>query len=222
MPMKLPEGHAINAVAGVTGVLFLVQMLGGLIDRAAVVAGFIPARVHALAAGGVQVDIPWLPVWLTPLSATLVHAGWLHVGFNIVMLVFCGRQVEALLGRWPTVLLYVVGAYAAAAAQWAADPQSVTPMIGASGAISALIGTYAVIYSQRAVKPIGPIPAYVVRILWLAAAWIGLQLLLALASGPGTPLGGVAIAAHIGGFLAGLVLTRPLLRMRFGRRRSSN
>lgn len=221
MPMKLPEGHAINAIAGVTALLFIVQMLGGLIGRASVIAGFIPARVHALAASGATVDIPWLPVWLTPLSATLVHAGWLHIGFNIIMLVFCGRQVEALLGRWPTVLLYVAGAYAAAAAHWMANPESVTPMIGASGAISALIGTYAVIYSQRAVKPIGPIPAYVVRILWLAAAWIGLQLLLGLASGPGTPLGGVAIAAHIGGFLAGLVLTRPLLKIRF-RRRSAN
>jgi membrane associated rhomboid family serine protease len=156
-----------------------------------------------------------LPVWLTPLSATLVHAGWLHLGFNMVMLIFCGRQVEALLGRWPTIFIYVAGAYASAAAQWAVDPASLTPMIGASGAISALMGTYALIYGQRAVKPIGPIPAYMVRIVWLAAAWIGLQLLIGLASGPGTAMGGVAIAAHIGGFLAGLLLTRPILRYRF-------
>jgi membrane associated rhomboid family serine protease len=215
MPMNLPKGNTINAIALVTIALFVVQFLGGLIDRAAILGGFIPARVAALAASGAQVDIPWLPVWLTPLSATLIHAGWLHLAFNMVMLVFCGRQVEALLGRWPTVIIYVVGAYASAAAQWAAGPDNLTPMIGASGAISALMGTYALVYSQRAVKPIGPIPAYMVRILWLAAGWIGLQLLLGLATGPGTPMGGVAIAAHIGGFIAGLLLTRPILRYRF-------
>lgn len=215
MPMKLPNGRTIDVIAGVTTVLFLVQMLGGLIDRAAVIGGFIPARVHALAASGAQFDIPWLPVWITPLSATLIHAGVLHIVFNMVMLIFCGRQVESLLGRWPTILIYVVGAYASAAAQWLADPSGVTPMIGASGAISALVGTYALIYSQRAVKRIGPIPAYMVRILWLAAAWIGLQLLVGLATGPDTPMGGVAIAAHIGGFIAGLLLTRPLLYRRF-------
>ncbi len=215
MPMNLPNGRTINFIAIVTSALFMVQMFGDLIDRAAVMGGFIPARVHALAASGTQIDIPWLPVWITPLSATLIHGGFLHLAFNMVMLLFCGRQVESLLGRWPTILVYVVGAYASAAAQWIADPESVTPMIGASGAISALMGTYAVIYGQRAAKPIGPIPAYAVRIIWLAAAWIGLQLLVGLATGPDTPIGGVAIAAHIGGFIAGLLLTRPLLYRRF-------
>ncbi|WP_443970772.1 rhomboid family intramembrane serine protease [Sphingobium sp. CR28] len=213
--MSLPNGRTINIIAIVTSALFAVQMFGGLIDRAAVMGGFIPARVYALAASGTQIDIPWLPVWITPLSATLIHGGVLHLAFNMVMLLFCGRQVESLLGRWPTILIYVVGAYASAAAQWLADPESVTPMIGASGAISALMGTYAVIYGQRAARPIGPIPAYAVRILWLAAAWIGLQLLVGLATGPDSAMGGVAIAAHIGGFIAGLLLTRPLLYRRF-------
>ena len=92
---------------------------------------------------------------------------------------------------------------------------SVKAMIGASGAISALLGTYALIYSQRGVKPIGPIPAHVVRILWLAAGWTVLQLMIALAGGFDSFFGGVAIGAHIGGFIAGLLLARPLLARRF-------
>ncbi len=64
-------------------------------------------------------------------------------------------------------------------------------------------------------KAIGPIPAYVVRIAWLAAAWTILQLLIGFAGGFDSLFGGIAIGAHIGGFLAGLLLARPLLARRF-------
>ena len=65
-------------------------------------------------------------------------------------------------------------------------------------------------------RSIGPISANIVRLLWLAAAWIGLQLMIGIATAGGMgQLGQIAIAAHIGGFLVGLVLTRPLLRWRF-------
>ncbi|HEX7872958.1 MAG TPA: rhomboid family intramembrane serine protease [Sphingobium sp.] len=211
--MTLPAGRTTNIIALITLAVFVVIELGGLIDQAAYIGGFIPARV-----GGAQMPqglvMPWLPLILTPLTTTLLHSGWLHIGFNMLMLLFCGRQVETVLGRWPTVLLYVVGAYAAAAAQWAMDPAGITPMVGASGAISALMGTYALLYSQQDVRPLGPIPASVVRVLWLAAAWIVVQALLgyAMFGGDGTQ---IAVAAHVGGFLAGLLLTRPLLRWRF-------
>ena len=89
-------------------------------------------------------------------------------------------------------------------------------MIGASGAISALLAVFALIFSRTQTSAIGPIPAHWVRALWLAAAWIGLQLALGFAGGGG--FGAVAIWAHVGGFLAGLLLARPLLRWRFGGR----
>jgi membrane associated rhomboid family serine protease len=90
-------------------------------------------------------------------------------------------------------------------------------MVGASGAISAILATYALLYGQRAVRRIGPFSANFLRIMWLAAGWIILQLMIGLASARGGlgDLGQIAIAAHIGGFLAGLVLTRPLLLWRF-------
>src|SRR3546814_8201154 len=80
------------------------------------------------------------PAFLTPLTATLVHAGISHVGFNLLILLFCGRAVETSIGGKQLAILYIVGAYAAAAAQYAVDPIDQTPMVGASGAISAVLG----------------------------------------------------------------------------------
>jgi len=223
LAVTLPRGPATNALAALTLLAFLPVQLTGQTDRAAILAGFIPERVNALAAQNISMDMPWLPLWLTPLSAALVHGGWLHLGFNLLMLIFCGRYVEQLLGQGRMILIYVIGAYAAAVGQWATAELlspgngSLVPMIGASGAISALLGTYAMIFSQRGVKAFGPVPAYFVRMAWLAAAWVGLQLLIGFAGGYDSLFGSVAIGAHIGGFLAGLLLARPLLAHRFRR-----
>lgn len=214
--MKIPPGRMSNALAVITAILFILVWITGQTDFAAVVAGFVPARVGDPSVfadtGGV---IGALPVWITPLSATLIHGGWLHLGFNLLMLLFCGRYVENVLGPRLLLLLYVIGAYAAAAAQWALAPDSIDPMIGASGAISALMGTYALLYSQQKVRAFGRVSANFVRIAWLAAAWIVIQLMLGLATADGGGLGRIAIGAHIGGFIAGLLLTRPMLHMRF-------
>ncbi len=216
--MNISIGPVTKAVAGVILIAFLILSTSGLTQDAAVIGGFIPARVEGLDIGPGGAP-PWLPVWLTPLSATLVHAGWLHIGFNMLMLLFCSGQVEQVLGPRPLLLLYVAGAYAAAVAQWAVDPSSIVPMVGASGAISAVLATYALLYSQQSVRAVGPFSANVVRILWLGAAWTGLQLLIGLAGRAETGFGQIAVAAHIGGFIVGLVLTRPLLRWRFRPRR---
>jgi len=205
-----------NGIAAISFAVFLILYLTGHIDNAAVLGGFIPARVGDpdLLAG--LAAVPW---WLTPLTCTLIHAGWLHVGFNMLMLVFCGRHVEHVLGKGPTLLLYAVGAYAACGAQWLIDPGSTGPMVGASGAISAVVATYALLYSQQQVRRIGPFSANIVRLAWLAGGWIALQLMIGFATAGGMgDLGQIAVAAHIGGFLAGLALTRPLLRWRFRKR----
>ena len=205
-----------NGIAAISFAVFLILYLTGHIDNAAVLGGFIPARVGDpdLLAG--LAAVPW---WLTPLTCTLIHAGWLHVGFNMLILVFCGRHVEHVLGKGPTLLLYGVGAYAACGAQWLIDPGSTGPMVGASGAISAVVATYALLYSQQQVRRIGPFSANIVRLAWLAGGWIALQLMIGFATAGGMgDLGQIAVAAHIGGFLAGLALTRPLLRWRFRKR----
>lgn len=183
----------------------------GWLDYAAIAAGFIPAAVmHVLnAPPGL-----WLfPVWLTPVTSTLVHGGILHLALNMVMLVYCGRMLERAIGSGALGLLYVVGAYFGALGQWLLDPLAAVPTIGASGAISAIIAAFAMLFAERPVPAIGPIPSRVVRVLWLAAAWIVIQLLVALATGVGQPV--VAIGAHLGGFAAGLALARPLLLWRY-------
>jgi membrane associated rhomboid family serine protease len=203
-----------NIIAAITFAAFMLLSFTGQVDNAAILGGFIPARIGdpQLFAGVLAV-----PVWLTPLSCTLVHAGWLHIGFNLLMLVFCGRQVEQVLQKGAVLILYIAGAYGAALLQWVSGPSSPNPMVGASGAISAIMATYALLYGQRTVRRIGPFSANFLRVLWLAAGWIIIQLMIGLASARGGlgDLGQIAVAAHIGGFLIGLVLTRPLLRWRF-------
>ncbi|WP_246202835.1 rhomboid family intramembrane serine protease [Sphingomonas lacunae] len=207
----MPKGGQItNAIAVVTIAAWLVAILGAQWFDAAAFGGFIPARVF----GGH--DLPGALPWpLTPLSATLIHADLLHLAFNMLMLVWCGRQVEQAIGGGYTLLLYGVGAYAAALGQFVMGPHQTSVMVGASGAISALMAFYALVFSEQKVRQIGPIPSHIVRALWLGAAWVGLQMLIGLGFGIGGAL--IAVGAHIGGFIAGLLLARPLLRLRYRR-----
>ena len=194
----------INTLALLCCAIFLALLLTGRLGWAAYTAGFIPARLGGAALVGA------LPVWLTPLSSALLHGGLLHLGINMLMMVFLGRQLEPAFGRRGLALLLIIGAYAGALLHWAVDPGSTTPVVGASGAISALVAAFAFIFNRDNVRGIGPFPPVVVRAAWLAAAWIGVQLATGIAFG-----GGIAIFSHIGGFMAGLLLTRPLLRWRF-------
>jgi membrane associated rhomboid family serine protease len=205
--VKTAPPRTTIALCAVTVASFAIIYALGKFPEAAMLGGFIPAR---LAGPGVPYA---LPVWLTPLTATLLHGGLLHIGFNLLMLYYCGREDEVALGRAGTALLYLIGAYAAAAAQYAAGPNSPVPMVGASGAVSALVGAYAMLYGQRRPSKLSPELARWLHIAWLAAAWIAVQLMFGLVSrGQGVA---IASAAHIGGFLAGLLLARPLLRWRY-------
>jgi membrane associated rhomboid family serine protease len=199
--------RATNLIALVTCLAWAGTALTGRSDWAAYQLGFIPVR-QSLTGQFV------IPFGLTPLTATLAHGGLMHLAFNMVLFVYIGRVLEATLGWAPLLILYVAGAYGAATGQYFAGPASDVPMIGASGAISAVLAVYALLFSSREVKRIGPIPSHWVRALWLAAAWIGMQALIAVAT-RGTDFG-VATAAHVGGFIAGLILARPLLSWRYG------
>ncbi len=199
--------RATNIIAFVTCLAWAVAMLAGRSGWAAFQFGFIPVR-DAIPAQFL------LPYWLTPLSATLAHGGLIHLAFNMLLFVYCGRTLEATLGWGPLLILYVAGAYGAATGQYFVNPASDVPMVGASGAISAVLAVYALLFGRNEVKRIGPIPAHWVRALWLAAAWIGMQALIAVAT---LRTGfAVATAAHVGGFIAGLLLARPLLSWRYG------
>lgn len=189
---------------GITVAAWVAVAFLGIDEQVAVTAGFIPARVSGFDVDGA------LPVWLTPLSATLVHAGIIHLGFNMLMLGYCGRFVQYALGPVATLAIYAVSAYAAAALQYAVDPHGLVPMVGASGAISGLVGAYALLFSRR--RGNGRMSEWL-HILWLAAGWVFVQLLVGIAS-MGAHMS-IAIAAHIGGFMAGLLMARPMLRWRY-------
>jgi membrane associated rhomboid family serine protease len=209
IPQSWSKARATLAVAAVTAFAWLITTALNLDAVAVIRAGFIPARI-----GGTIADSGFVPVWLTPLTATLVHSGFLHVAFNLLFLLICGRSVEAILDRRGLVILYLVGAYVSAGTQYLAGPTSIVPGIGASGAISAVIGAYAMLFGRNKVKVANQALATALHVLWLAIAWVGLQLLVGFtleATGGEAP----AIAAHIGGFIAGLALTRPLLLLKW-------
>jgi membrane associated rhomboid family serine protease len=186
---------------------FVLMNVTGQSGTASLLGGFIPARI-----GGPPMPEA-LPVWLTPLSATLLHGGMIHLVFNLLMLGYCGKETEVALGPGSIILLFLAGAYASAGMQFLAGPHATIPMIGASGAISAIVGAYAILYGRPRETRFSPEVARWLHIAWLAAAWTGLQLLVGFAS----RLDGMAVAAaaHIGGFLAGLLMARPLLRWRY-------
>jgi len=204
--MRLPPSRCTNAIAVVTVLAYVLLAVTGLTERADLAAGFVPARFSGFELPGA------LPAWITPLTATLLHGGLLHLGFNMLMLIFCGRMVEAAIGPTGVAVLYLVGAYVAAGAQFLVNPLDGTPMIGASGAISALFAAYALLFGRPKVFSGHPAIGAAINILWLAAAWIGVQFLMGFAF---ADMGmSIATAAHVGGFLAGLFLTRPILSLR--------
>jgi len=198
---------ATAVIALITVAVSAIAFLSGL-DYFVAVAGFIPARLSGL------LPIPGaLPAWLTPWSSALIHGSWLHLGINMLILVFVGSQVERVIGASGIVLAYLVGAIAAAATQFAVDPSSNMPMVGASGAISALFGLYALFFGRpKQVTANQKINRWI-HAAWLLATWVVLQWMSEmLAGGQGILL---ATPAHIGGFIAGLLLQRPLLLWRY-------
>jgi membrane associated rhomboid family serine protease len=202
------------AIAAATFAAWAIVALFGLDDWAIVAAGFWPgeARYGFTESGGF-----YLPLWITPLTATLIHAGPIHIVFNLIVLIFCGRPVESAVGPLGLAILYTLGAYAAAGVQYALAPDVVT--IGASGAVSAVIGAYAILFGRNKVKLANPKLALWLNALWLMATWVALNI------GVGVALAGtdfllgegvqIAVGAHIGGFLIGLLLANPLLLFRY-------
>jgi len=203
---RIPRTATV-VITAVTSLAWLVTVALGLDEQVSLTMGFIPARLS-----GVPLPVPAVPAFLTPLTATLVHANFLHLAFNMLMLVWCGTAVERVLGRTGLIGLYVVGAYAAAAAQWLSDPYG-NMMVGASGAISAVVGAFALSFG-RAKRITSSVRAnHWINVAWLLATWVVLQLMVGLLAGAEGYL--LATPAHIGGFIAGLLLQRPLLLWRY-------
>jgi membrane associated rhomboid family serine protease len=154
-------------------------------------------------------------VW-TPLTSMFIHGGWLHIGGNLLFLWVFGDNVEDAMGHVRYAVFYVLGGFAATAAHIAVSQNDLIPAIGASGAISAVMGAYIVMFPRATVAAILPIfiffflPINIPAVV-LIGIWFLLQLFNGVASFTGDVVGaggGVAWFAHIGGFVAGVVLVK--------------
>jgi membrane associated rhomboid family serine protease len=147
------------------------------------------------------------PIYLTILSAMFMHGGWAHIGGNMLYLWIFGDNVEHRFGALKFLLFYLVSGIIATIAQIATDPNSLIPNLGASGAISGVLGAYLVLFPRNRVNAV-----FFFRIVSLPAVFvIGMWALLQFVNGAGSITdrnlaGGVAYAAHIGGFVAGVVM----------------
>ena len=156
--------------------------------------------------GEVQHYATPLPVYFNFLSSMFMHGNIAHIFGNMLFLWIFGDNLENLLGHIRFAAFYLLCGFAAAFAQIVMDSDSIIPMLGASGAISGVLGGYVLLFPQRQVRAIifnflTTVPAFVA-----IGLWIVYQVILGYMSDPGS--GGVAYAAHIGGFVAGLALVK--------------
>jgi membrane associated rhomboid family serine protease len=205
-------------IAANVAVWVLVQGMGAepALSRSVCELGLIPGDfLHRLPDGytipmsrGMGCVVTAARSWYAPLTSMFLHGGWLHLLGNMWFLWVFGNNVEDAMGRGRFLAFYLLCGLAAAATQMASDPSSAAPMVGASGAIGGIMGSYVFLYPKARIRTFVflffiDVPAFIM---------LGYWFLLQIAGGEMPQQGGgVAFWAHIGGFLAGLILT-PLFR----------
>jgi membrane associated rhomboid family serine protease len=187
--------------------------LGGKADGALAVLGFTPDTLlhpeNALS--------PWLgvPPAATILTSMFLHAGFLHIAGNMLYLWIFGNNIEDAMGHLKFAVFYLICGIAAALTMVLVDPASHTPIVGASGAISGVLGAYMLLFPRARIHVVVPLwflfYPFWVRAVWVVGIWFAMQLVTAALTPPSEP--GVAWWAHVGGFTVGLLLT-PLLKSR--------
>ena len=167
-----------------------------------------------------------LPFWTTLFTSMFLHGGWAHLGGNMLYLWIFGDNIEKVLGGVRYLIFYLVCGLAAAVAHILAQPASPLPTVGASGAISGILGAYLVLYPRVRVRmlfffiiffKVIPIPAWMVLVWWFF--WQLVATLPELTNGADLS-GGVAVWAHVGGFLTGILLVKLFENRRLVIRRS--
>jgi len=152
-------------------------------------------------------------------SSMFMHAGLAHLGGNMLYLWIFGDNVEDSMGHGRYLLFYLVGGLVASLAHIFTNPTSQIPTVGASGAIAAVLGAYLVLYPNSRVLTIIPL-GFFLRMTMIPAAivlglWFVFQLFSGVISMGGPDVGGVAFWAHIGGFVAGVILAKIFARKRY-------
>jgi membrane associated rhomboid family serine protease len=165
-----------------------------------------------------QITEPASPlVYRTVMTSMFLHGGWLHLAGNMLYLWIFGNNIEDACGRLRFLFFYLLCGLAAAGTQIAINPASTIPMIGASGAVSGILGAYLILYPHARVTVLIPIWIFLKFVqvpAWLMlVVWFGFQLLSGTATLGRVTGGGVAFWAHIGGFVAGMILI-PIFKQR--------
>ena len=184
------------ALIALNVLFFFVEQSGG--DAFLGEWAFVPSRFLANPSGD----------FLTLFTSMFMHAGWLHLGGNMLYLWIFGDNVEDRFGHTQFIVFYLLCGLAATFAQLAFSSGSHVPNLGASGAIAGVLGAYILLFPQGSVRVLQGQRVVQVPALIVIGLWIVLQLFSGIGSIANTAeTGGVAYMAHIGGFLAGFVLT---------------
>ena len=213
-PTKIAPIITVSIIA-ICALVFLWQIAPGARGLQATVysLGVIPAVLLN------KVDLPeaavLVPAYFTVITSMFLHGGFMHLAGNMLYLWIFGNNVEDAMGHVRFVFFYLLCGISAVAGQVLQNPASEIPMIGASGAISGVLGAYLLLYPHARVLVLLPFGFYT-RLLYLPAGWVlglwfAIQILSSLAAGSAG--GGVAWFAHIGGFIAGMALI-PLFKRR--------
>ena len=193
--------------------VFLYQVsLGPAEERFVLAYAAVPAELFHLESG---IGDPWIPAWMTVFTSMFLHGSWLHLGGNMLYLWIFGDNIEDVMGHGRYILFYLLTGIVAVFSHAFAAPESTMPMIGASGAISGVLGAYLLLFPSARVRVLFFF-GFFIRTIYVPAAivlglWIVLQVFNA-AFNLGGEGGGVAWFAHVGGFLAGLVLIKIFQR----------
>ena len=221
-PTVLPPYLTIGLVALNVLAWVFVQGMGtpAALARSVCDLGLVPGELLGTAPAGTAVPlgpgvscvIDPAPSYVTVLTSMFMHGGWLHLIGNMWFLWIFGNNIEDAMGHVKFVVFYLICGVGAAAAQIIVDPDAVIPMVGASGAISGVLGGYVVLYPRARIHTIIPFGFYATRVMLPAYAmlgiWIVLQILGGVMSASQAQKGGVAFMAHIGGFVAGMALVK--------------
>ena len=194
--------------------VFLWQLsLGRGGERAVYGLGVIPAVL--LDNKILHPSLVMVPPVATVITSMFLHGGWMHLVGNMLYLWIFGNNVEDAMGHTRFVAFYLLCGVAAVLAQVLPDPESTTPMIGASGAISGVLGAYLLLYPHARVLVAVPLGFFIhtmrLPAAWVLGFWFALQLLSNILAGGQE--GGVAFRAHMGGFIIGTLLI-PLFKQK--------
>lgn len=221
-PTERPAVITVSIIAANVLVWLLVQGMGSPQQLAASVCnlGLIPGEVLQTVKPGSGIELaPGMyclidaqPSYWTAITSMFTHGGWFHLIGNMVFLWVFGNNIEDAMGHGKFLIFYLLCGLAAAGAQTALSPHSVVPMVGASGAISGVLGAYLLLYPRVRVHTLIILPIYITTVALPAYVMLGYWALLQLVGGLGSlseiEKGGVAFFAHVGGFVAGLLLVK--------------